>query len=236
MAVMQGENLLKQYGQGESAVLAVKGISFLIKSGEWLAIMGESGSGKSTLLSIMGAMNSPTQGKYWVDQIDVYSLGNEERADFRRQYLGFVFQNFYLVSYLTLLENVMLPLAPIGIKRKEKRNLAQEALWRVGLDGQSHRLPNQISGGEQQRVALARAIVNHPPILLADEPTGNLDTKNSLEIINLLQKLNGEGMTIIMVTHNFGYAQFAGRILKLADGLLVEEIKNDGQNFSGQKI
>lgn len=232
MAIMQGENLIKQYGQGESAVLAVKGISFQISSGEWVAVMGESGSGKSTLLSIMGAMNSPTQGKYWVDRIDVYSLANEERADFRRQYLGFVFQNFYLVPYLTLLENVMLPLVATKLKKKEKRDLAQEALWRVGLDGKGGRLPNQISGGEQQRVAIARAIVNRPPILLADEPTGNLDTKNSLEVMNLLQKLNGYGVTIIMVTHNPDYARYAGRILKLADGLIIEEIKNNGQKCS----
>jgi len=236
MDIMQGENLIKKDGQGESTVTALKGISFQIKSGEWVAIMGESGSGKSTLLSIMGAINTPTEGKYFVDRIDVYSLDNEQRADFRRQYLGFVFQNFYLVPYLTLLENVMLPLATVDIKRNAKRDLAQEALCRVNLNGKGDRLPNQISGGEQQRVAIARAIVNHPPILLADEPTGNLDTKNSLEVLHLLQKLNGEGVTIIMVTHNFGYAQFAGRILKLADGLLVEEIKNGGKKFSGQAI
>ncbi len=232
MNIMQGQKLIKQYGEGMCATMAVKGISFQIVSGEWIAIMGESGSGKSTLLSIMGAMNTPTQGKYYVDQIDVYSLGNEERADFRRQYLGFVFQNFYLVPYLTLLENVMLPLATTKLKRKGKYDLAQEALGRVGLDGKVGRLPNQISGGEQQRVAIARAIVNRPPILLADEPTGNLDTKNSLEIMSLLRKLNQEGMTIIMVTHNHDYASWAEKILRLADGLLVEEIKNDGRKPS----
>lgn len=229
MEIMQGENLIKQYGEGASAVMAVKGINFQIRAGEWIAIMGESGSGKSTLLSIMGAMNTPTDGKYYIDQIDVYSLGNEERADFRRQYLGFVFQNFYLVPYLNLLENVMLPLATTKLKRKEKRHLAQEALVHVGLDGKVERLPNQISGGEQQRAAIARAIVNRPPILLADEPTGNLDTKTSLEIMNLLQKLNQEGMTIVMVTHNYDYARWAGRIFRLADGLLVEEIRSDGK-------
>lgn len=232
MDIMEGQNLRKQYGEGASAVMALKGISFQIIPGEWIAIMGESGSGKSTLLSIMGAMNTPSQGKYYVNKIDVYSLGNEERADFRHQYLGFVFQNFYLVPYLTLLENVMLPLAPINLKRKEKRDLAWEALRRVGLDGKGHRLPHQISGGEQQRGAIARAIVNRPPILLADEPTGNLDTRNSLEIMGLLQKLNQEGMTIIMVTHNNDYARWAGKILRLADGLLVEEIKNDGHKPS----
>lgn len=232
MDIIQGQNLIKQYGAGASAVMAVKGISFQIVPGEWIAIMGESGSGKSTLLSIMGAMNTPSQGKYYVDKIDVYSLSNEERADFRRQYLGFVFQNFYLVPYLTLLENVMLPLATTKLKRKDKHDLAQEALCRVGLDEKARRLPNQISGGEQQRVAIARAMVHRPPILLADEPTGNLDSKNSLEIMSLLEKLNQEGMTIIMVTHNHDYARWAGKILRLADGLLVKEIKNDGHKPS----
>lgn len=226
---MQGENLIKKYGQGESEVVAIKGINFQIKSGEWVAVMGESGSGKSTLLSIMGGINTPSAGKYFVDQVDVYSLDNEERADFRHQYLGFVFQNFYLIPYLTLLENVMLPLAPTNRARKEKRDLAEEALGRVGLDGKGGRLPNQVSGGEQQRAAIARAIVNRPPILLADEPTGNLDSRNSLEIIHLLQKLNQEGITIVMVTHNPDYAQYAGRILRLADGLLVEEVINDSK-------
>lgn len=230
--LMRGEGLSKQYGQGESAVLAVKEINFQISSREWVAIMGESGSGKSTLLSIMGAMNTPTQGKYLVDNIDVYSLDNEERADFRRQYLGFVFQNFYLVPYLTLLENVMLPLvATTSLKKKEKRALAQEALWRVGLDGKIGRLPNQISGGEQQRVAIARAVVNRPPILLTDEPTGNLDTKTSLEVMKLLQKLNQEGITIVMVTHNPDYAKYAQRILRIGDGKIVEEIKNGYPQF-----
>ncbi|MGQ9696019.1 MAG: ABC transporter ATP-binding protein [Thermodesulfobacteriota bacterium] len=225
--LMRAEGLSRQYGQGESAVLAVREINFQISSGEWVAIMGESGSGKSTLLSIMGAMNTPTQGKYLVDNIDVYSLDNEERADFRRQYLGFVFQNFYLVPHLTLLENVMLPLvATTRLKKKEKRALAQEALWRVGLDGKISRLPNQISGGEQQRVAIARAVVNRPPILLTDEPTGNLDTKTSLEVMKLLQKLNQEGITIVMVTHNPDYPMYAQRILRIGDGKIVEEIKN----------
>ncbi len=226
MKFMQGDNLIKKYGQGESEVVAIRGISFQIKSGEWVAVMGESGSGKSTLLSIMGGINTPSAGKYYVNQIDVYSLDNEERADFRHRYLGFVFQNFYLVPYLSLLENIMLPLAPTNRPRKEKRDFAEEALSRVGLDGKGGRLPNQVSGGEQQRAAIARAIVNRPSILLADEPTGNLDSRNSLEIIHLLQKLNQEGITIIMVTHNPDYAQYAARILRLADGLLVEEVIN----------
>ncbi|MEK7827476.1 MAG: ABC transporter ATP-binding protein [Thermodesulfobacteriota bacterium] len=223
MSYIQVDDLSKQYGEGEAAVLAVRGINFGIASGELIAIMGESGSGKSTLLTVMGALNSPGRGKYWVDKIDVYALGHEERADFRRNYLGFVFQSFHLVPYLTVRENVMLPLTPVNIRKKQKRAMAEEALGRVGLAGKGGRLPSQISGGEQERVAIARAVVNKPPILLADEPTGNLDTKNTREMMNLLQELNSDGMTIIMVTHNPECAQYARRVLRLSDGLLVEE-------------
>ncbi len=223
MSYLQVDNLVKQYGSGEAAVLAVRGISFGIQRGEWIALMGESGSGKSTLLTMVGALNTPTGGTYSVDQIDVYSLGHEDRADFRRKYLGFVFQSFHLVPYLTVRENVMLPLTPVRMKKKEKRALADEALRRVGLAGKGDRLPSQISGGEQERAAVARAIVNKPPILLADEPTGNLDTKTTHEVMGLLQSLNSEGMTIIMVTHNPECAQYAGKVLRLSDGLLVAE-------------
>jgi putative ABC transport system ATP-binding protein len=223
MNYLRVDNLVKKYGAGEAAVMAVRGISFAAEPGDWISIMGESGSGKSTLLSMVGALNTPTSGTYGVNNIDVYSLDSEERADFRRKYLGFVFQSFHLVAYLTVQENVMLPLAPLGMKGKEKRAMAEEALVRVGLGGKGDRLPSQISGGEQERVAIARAIVNRPPILLADEPTGNLDTKTTREIMELLQTLNSEGMTILMVTHNPECAQYARRILRLSDGLLVEE-------------
>ena len=226
MSHIQVDHLTKQYGNGEAAVLAVRGIHFDIVSGEWIAIMGESGSGKSTLLTVMGALNSPSQGKYRVDDIDVYALGQEERADFRRNTLGFVFQSFHLIPYLTVRENVMLPLTPVRIKEKEKRSMAEEALRRVGLAAKGNRLPSQISGGEQERVAIARALVNKPPILLADEPTGNLDTKTTREVMNLLREVNSDGMTIIMVTHNHECAQYAGRILRLSDGLLVREETN----------
>ena len=225
MSYIQVDDLSKQYGEGEAAVLAVRGINFGIESGELIAIMGESGSGKSTLLTVMGALNSPGRGKYWVDKIDVYALGQEERADFRRNYLGFVFQSFHLIPYLTVQENVMLPLTPVSIRKKKKRAMAEEALRRVGLAGKGGRLPSQISGGEQERVAIARAVVNKPPILLADEPTGNLDTKNTREMMNLLQQLNADGMTIIMVTHNPECARYARRILRMSDGLLVEDEK-----------
>jgi len=222
MGYVRVDNLIKQYGNGESAVQAVKGIDFKIQAGEMVAIMGESGSGKSTLLSMLGALNTPTSGKYIVDEIDVYALGQDERADFRRNFLGFVFQSFHLVSYLTVSENVMLPLVTAKRNGKDKRALAEEALARVGLGGKGKRLPNQISGGEQERVAIARAIVNKPPILLADEPTGNLDTKTSEEIMLLLKGLNADGMTVIMVTHNPMNAQFAHRIIQLKDGQVIE--------------
>jgi putative ABC transport system ATP-binding protein len=222
MGYVRVDNLVKQYGNGESAVQAVKGIDFKIQAGEMVAIMGESGSGKSTLLSMLGALNTPTSGKYIVDEIDVYALGQDERADFRKNFLGFVFQSFHLVSYLTVSENVMLPLVTAKRNGKDKRALAEEALARVGLGGKGKRLPNQISGGEQERVAIARAIVNKPPILLADEPTGNLDTKTSEEIMLLLKGLNADGMTVIMVTHNPMNAQFAHRIIQLKDGQVIE--------------
>ncbi len=230
MSAIHVDNLVKQYGSGESSVLAVRGINLEIESGALMAIMGQSGSGKSTLLSMLGALNTPTSGKYKVDDIDVYALKPEQRADFRMKYLGFVFQSFHLVPYLTLHENVMLPLAPMKIKRRQKRNWAETALEKVGLGGKSHRLPNQISGGEQERVAIARAIVNKPPILLADEPTGNLDTTTSEEIMRLLQSLNSGGMTILMVTHNPENAKFAHRVIHLKDGLVQEQIWRDEQN------
>jgi len=220
-------SIRKQYGEGEVAVWAVKGITCAIEKGEWIAIMGESGSGKSTLLSIMGALNAPSGGSYRVDKIEVYSMGQEERADFRRAYLGFVFQNFHLVPYLTVIENVILPLAPTPLKRMEKLAKAEQALWRVGLRGKENRLPNQISGGEQERVAIARAIVNTPPILLADEPTGNLDRKTTQEILDLFKILHSSGMTIVTVTHNPTCARYANKILKLSDGILegIEEVR-----------
>lgn len=234
MSTIQMDNLVKRYGSGETAVMAVRGINFEIKSGELIAIMGESGSGKSTLLSMMGALNTPTSGKYRVGEINVYALSQEKRADFRRKFLGFVFQSFHLIPYLTARENVMLPLAPVKMKGKVKKAMADEALARVGLAKKSQRLPSQISGGEQERVAIARAIVNNPPILLADEPTGNLDSKTSREIMDLLKALNSDGMTIVMVTHNSECAQYAGKILRLSDGLLVEEERvgsNGGNHF-----
>ena len=228
MSYIEAENLIKQYGAGEAAVTAVGGMSFRIKMGEFVAVMGESGSGKSTLLTMMGALNTPTSGEYSVDGLGVYELGQDQRADFRREFLGFVFQSFHLVTYLTVLENVMLPLVTVKTNGRTKRAMAEDALSRVGLDGKAHRLPGQISGGEQERVAIARAIVNEPPILLADEPSGNLDTKTSREVMDLLRSLNEDGMTIVMVTHSPECAGYARRLLRICDGLLVEDIPING--------
>jgi putative ABC transport system ATP-binding protein len=223
MSYIKVENVAKQYGSGDAAVKALRGVTFDIQEGEFVGVMGESGSGKSTLLSVMGALNTPTSGKYAVDGIDVYDLNPEKRADFRREFLGFVFQSFHLIPYLTVLENVMLPLTTLKMKVQEKRDMAGFALERVGLGSKSNRLPSEISGGEQERVAIARAIANEPPILLADEPTGNLDSKTTKGVMDLFQKLNDDGMTIVMVTHNRDCADYSRRILKVSDGLLEHQ-------------
>jgi putative ABC transport system ATP-binding protein len=226
MSFVQAQQLVKQYGSGDSQVTAISDINFEIEAGDFVAIMGESGAGKSTLLSVLGAINEPTDGNLTVDDIDVYDLSPEQRADFRREYLGFVFQSFHLVPYLTVLENVMLPLAVVKAGRKVKREMAAEALEQVDLLDKADRLPNQISGGEKERVAVARAVVNNPPVLLADEPTGNLDTGNSREIMKLLQSLNRDGTTIVMVTHSNDCARFARRTLQVSDGTIVGESHN----------
>jgi putative ABC transport system ATP-binding protein len=223
MSYIKVENIAKQYGSGDAAVKALRGVTFDIQEGEFVGVMGESGSGKSTLLSVMGALNTPTRGNYAVDGIEVYDLDLEQRADFRREFLGFVFQSFYLIPYLTVLENVMLPLTTLKMKVQKKRDMAGYALERVGLRGKSNRLPSEISGGEQERVAIARSIANEPPILLADEPTGNLDSKTSKGIMDLFQKLNVDGTTIVMVTHNRDCATYARRILEVSDGLLAQQ-------------
>jgi putative ABC transport system ATP-binding protein len=222
MSYIVAEELIKQYGNGDATVTAVAGISFNINEGDFIGIMGESGAGKSTLLGMMGAMNAPTSGRLVVDDIDVYSLGQEKRADFRREFLGFIFQSFHLVPYLTGIENVMLPLAVVKAGKKKKWAMAEEALDQVGLLDKALRLPNQISGGEKERVAIARSIVNEPPVLLADEPTGNLDTKTTKEIMELLRQLNEAGMTIVMVTHSPDCASYAQQIMRVSDGKLDE--------------
>ena len=223
MSYILADKLVKKFGKGDAAVAAVADISFQIEEGDFVGIMGESGAGKSTLLGIMGAMNAPTSGQLIVDDIDIYSLGQEQRADFRREFLGFIFQSFHLVPYLTVIENVMLPLAVVKAAKKKKHQMAEEALDQVGLLEKARRLPNQISGGEKERVAIARSIVNEPPILLADEPTGNLDTKTTREIMELLLRFNQQGMTIVMVTHSPACAAYAQRVMRVTDGRLAEE-------------
>ena len=215
------EELWKNYQSGEETVHALRSVDLNINDGDFLCIMGESGAGKSTLLSILGGLNHPSKGKVIVDEIDIYSLTHEQIATYRSEYLGFVFQSFNLVPYLTVLENVMLPLAISDLKKKEKEERAVTSLERVGLKKKIYRLPDQLSGGEQERVAVARAIVNKPPIILADEPTGNLDTKTSREIMELFLGLNNERQTIIMVTHNPDNTKYANKKIVLNDGKVV---------------
>ena len=230
MSFISVNHITKTYGDGDSKIDALKDISFSIQTGEFVAIRGESGSGKSTLLSVMGAMNTPTQGQYIVDDMDIYALRNEQQADFRREYLGFVFQSFHLVPYLNVMENVMLPLTATNLSKGRKEDMAREALKWVDLESKAKRLPNQISGGECERVAVARAIANTPPILLADEPTGNLDSRNTQEVMELLLRLNENGTTIAMVTHSTVCAGFARRILELKDGRLVNQPHHANHN------
>jgi putative ABC transport system ATP-binding protein len=220
------KDIRKIYKSMGDEVEVLKSVSLEIGKGESVSIMGQSGSGKSTLLSILGALNPPTTGSIEIDNIDIYKLSQEKRADFRREYLGFVFQQFQLIPYLTAHENVMLPLTTARISKKEKREMAENALIRVGLGSKIHRLPNQLSGGEQERVAIARAIVNAPPLVLADEPTGSLDTKTGEEIMGLFMELNRGGLTIIMVTHNPDNTRYMDRTIVLRDGAVV----NDGKS------
>ncbi|NIV36210.1 MAG: ATP-binding cassette domain-containing protein, partial [Anaerolineae bacterium] len=193
-----------------------------IAEGEFVAVMGPSGSGKSTMLTVLGAMNPPSQGRVVVDQIDVYGLNVERQADFRHEYVGFVFQQLQLLPYLTAQENVLLSLAIARLPKAEKLLRAREVLARVGLQGKEERLPYQLSGGEQGRVAVARAIANQPPLLLADEPTGNLDRTTGEQVLALLRELNAEGQTVIMVTHDSQAASYAGRTIQILDGQIVE--------------
>ena len=235
MSSISARQLGKSYGRGTGTVHALSDVSFTIDSGEFVGIMGESGAGKSTLLSILGAMNTPTMGTLTVDDIAVYGLKSEQRADFRREFLGFVFQSFHLISYLTLLENVMLPLTTIRMPNTEKRHKAQVALERVGLGGKGDRLPGEASGGEKERCAIARSIVNAPPVLLADEPTGNLDTRTTDAVMDLFTSLNAEGMTIVMVTHSPRCAAHVHRILTVADGRLLKGAKPSMELFSVER-
>jgi putative ABC transport system ATP-binding protein len=225
MSYIVARNVMKEFGEGDAKVPAVRGINLSIDQGAFIAIMGESGAGKSTLLSMLGGLLSPTGGEILIGDINLYSLKPDKLADFRREFMGFIFQSFHLVPYLNVVENVMLPLAVTHHSEANKKALAVTALERVGLKDKALRLPNQLSGGEQERVAIARAVVNEPPILFADEPTGNLDSRNSAEVMNLLNRLNSEGQTIVMVTHSRKNAEYSHRIVEVADGRLkMEEV------------
>lgn len=212
------QNIGKDYQDGETTVQAIKQMDFYIDDGEFVAIMGQSGSGKSTMLSILGGLNHPTRGRILLDSLDIYKLSSEQRADLRSEYIGVIFQSFQLIPYLTVLENVKLPMAITGKKSKDQDKMARDVLARVGLANKADRLPDQLSGGEQERVAIARAIVNKPPILLADEPTGSLDSNTADEILSLLKELNEEGQTIIMVTHNPDACKDTTRTIHMKDG------------------
>jgi putative ABC transport system ATP-binding protein len=217
------DNVSKNYNETEldSNVQVLTDISVEIEEGEFVALMGPSGSGKSTLLTIVGAMNRPSRGRVLIDGIDVYGLSDERRADFRMEYLGFVFQQHHLMPYLTALENAMLPLAISRVSTKEKRERAMYVLDRVSLGKKASRLPNQLSGGEQGRLAIARSLVNEPPLLLADEPTGTLDSKTGSEIMEVFLELNRQGQTIFMVTHNQENASLSDRVLEIKDGRML---------------
>ncbi len=228
MSYIQANQAAKDFGNGDARVTAVRGIDLSIEQGGFVAIMGESGAGKSTLLSMLGGLLSPSRGHVVIGDIDIYALKRDKLADFRREFMGFIFQSFQLVPYLNVLENVQLPLAVTHHSEADKKTLAFSALERVGLKDKAFRLPNQLSGGEQERVAIARAVVNEPPILYADEPTGNLDSRNSAEVMNLLKRLNSEGQTIVMVTHSRKNAEHADRIIEVADGL-IKETDNETQ-------
>ena len=214
-------NLTKNYPSGEGQVAALRGVDLVVQTGEFVCIMGQSGSGKSTLLTILGGMCHPSDGKVEVDGTMLYDLNDDGLADFRARTFGFVFQSFHLVPYLTALENVMLPLAPLKLTATEKRSMATEALARVGLAGKESRLPSRLSGGEQERVAIARAVVNRPAILFADEPTGNLDSTTSEQVMALFSELHQGGQTIVMVTHNPDNGRYAQRTIRLKDGLVA---------------
>ena len=231
MSLIDIKGITRSYQVGGSELKVLKGIDLTIEEGEFVAIMGPSGSGKSTFMNLIGCLDVPTGGQYLLDGIAVGGRGRDELAEIRNNKIGFVFQGFNLLPRTSALENVELPMLYNGCPPKERRQRAMEALKAMGLEGREHHHPNQLSGGQQQRVAIARALVNRAPLILADEPTGNLDTRSSVEIMELVVKLNREsGITIILVTHESDIAAFSRRIIKFRDGLVVsdEPVKQAG--------
>ncbi len=224
MALIETRNLTKVYELGESTVRALDGVSLSVDHGEFVAIMGPSGSGKSTFMNLIGCLDVPTGGQYLLDGMDVGDRDRDELAEIRNKKIGFVFQGFNLLSRTTALENVELPMLYDGCAPGERRQRAREALRTMGLEGREHHHPKQLSGGQQQRVAIARALVNRAPLILADEPTGNLDTRSSVEIMELIVRLNREsGITVILVTHEADIADFSRRIIRFRDGCVVSD-------------
>lgn len=212
----------KQYQTGDCEIFALKEINLTVQKGEFLAIVGTSGSGKSTLMNILGCLDTPTKGNYFLEGIDIHSQSDEALSQIRNRKIGFIFQGFNLIQNLNAMENVELPLTYRKVKKRLRRELSTDALCQVGLSERLHHLPSEMSGGQQQRVAIARAIAARPPILLADEPTGNLDQESGREVMRILLDLNREGKTIILITHDSAVASMASRVVKMSNGMLVE--------------
>lgn len=219
--VIQLEDITKTYGMADTEVQVLKGVNLTIQEGEYCSIMGTSGSGKSTMMNIIGCLDRPTSGNYYLDQLEVATLGDDELADIRNLKIGFVFQQFHLLPQLSAIENVMLPMVYAGVVGKEREERAAEALIKVGLGNRMANRPNQLSGGQQQRVAIARAIVNRPVLLLADEPTGALDSRTTEEVMQIFTDLNQSGITVILVTHEPDVAKLTNRIAYFKDGNVI---------------
>lgn len=226
MSLIEIRDMYKIYNPGENEVRAIDGVNLTIEHGEFVAIIGQSGSGKSTLMNMLGLLDVPTSGKYLLNGKDVDGLSDDELSEIRNKEIGFIFQGFNLVTSLTAVENVELPLVYRGMKKDERNRLAIEALDRVGLSHRLDHLPKQMSGGQQQRVAIARAVAARPPIILADEPTGNLDSHSGVEVMKILHELHEEGRTVILITHDNDIANEAQRIIRIQDGQIVSDIIN----------
>ena len=226
MSLVEIKDMYKIYNPGENEVRAIDGVNLTIEHGEFVAIIGQSGSGKSTLMNMLGLLDVPTSGKYLLNGKDVDGLTDDELSEIRNKEIGFIFQGFNLITSLTAVENVELPLVYRGMKKEERNELAISALNRVGLSHRLDHLPKQMSGGQQQRVAIARAVAARPPIILADEPTGNLDSHSGVEVMKILHELHEEGRTIILITHDNDIANEAQRVIRIQDGQIVSDIIN----------